>query len=138
MDRFTWKAPDDTYQIDDCMAVHTVTCFDEDFKNAFTIYEGAAIDKLGHYEDLEEQGRLLVLPCKVGDTIYQTKYKCVCTLGHTFLHNTCHSPIECTKCRAVKVERWIIETTFSIDMLDRIGKDLFLTREEAEVALKNI
>ena len=70
MDRFTWKAPDETYQIDDCMAVHTVTCFDENFKNAFTIYEGAAIDKLGYYEDLEEQGKLAVLPCKIGDTIY--------------------------------------------------------------------
>lgn len=26
--------------------------------------------KLGNYEDLEEQGRLIKLPCKVGDTIY--------------------------------------------------------------------
>lgn len=25
---------------------------------------------LGHYEDLEEQGLLLKLPCKVGDTVY--------------------------------------------------------------------
>ena len=51
MDRFTWKAPDETYQIDDCTAVDKVTCFDENFKNAFTIYEVAAIDKLGKYED---------------------------------------------------------------------------------------
>ena len=28
------------------------------------------IDKLAYYEDLEEQGRLLKLPCKVGDTVY--------------------------------------------------------------------
>lgn len=27
-------------------------------------------ERLAHYEDLEEQGRLLVLPCKVGDTVY--------------------------------------------------------------------
>lgn len=26
--------------------------------------------KLGKYEDLEEQGRLIKLPCKVGDTVY--------------------------------------------------------------------
>ncbi len=26
--------------------------------------------KLGNYEDLEEQGRLIKLPCKVGDTVY--------------------------------------------------------------------
>ena len=27
-------------------------------------------EKLGKYEDLEEQGRLVKLPCKVGDTVY--------------------------------------------------------------------
>ena len=27
-------------------------------------------DKLAHYEDLEEQGRLVVLPCKVGDRLW--------------------------------------------------------------------
>lgn len=138
MDRFTWKAPDETYQIDDYKAVHAVTCFDENFKNAFTIYEGAAIDKLGYYEDAEEQGLLLKLPCKIGDTIYQTCYKCNCTLGHTFLHNTCHSPIECRKCKAVIIERWIRESTFSLSMIDRIGVDFFVTREEAETALSNI
>ena len=30
----------------------------------------AEYDKLKHYENLEEQGRLTILPCKVGDTIY--------------------------------------------------------------------
>ena len=28
------------------------------------------IEKLADYEDLEEQGRLIKLPCKVGDTVY--------------------------------------------------------------------
>ena len=28
------------------------------------------IEKLAHYEDLEEQGRLIELPCSVGDTVY--------------------------------------------------------------------
>ena len=27
-------------------------------------------DRLAYYEDAEEQGRLIVLPCKVGDTVY--------------------------------------------------------------------
>ena len=30
-------------------------------------------EKLGKYEDLEEQGRLIKLPCKVGDTVYLIK-----------------------------------------------------------------
>ena len=29
-----------------------------------------ATQKLAHYEDLEEQGRLIELPCKIGDTVY--------------------------------------------------------------------
>lgn len=31
---------------------------------------GDVIDKLAEYEGLEEQGRLIKLPCKVGDTLY--------------------------------------------------------------------
>ncbi len=31
---------------------------------------GSPIDKLAEYEDLEEQGKLLKLPCAVGDRIY--------------------------------------------------------------------
>ena len=34
----------------------------------------AEYDKLKHYENLEEQGRLTILPCKVGDTIYTYMY----------------------------------------------------------------
>lgn len=29
------------------------------------------LEELQRYKDLEEQGRLLVLPCKVGDTVYE-------------------------------------------------------------------
>ena len=29
------------------------------------------LEELKRYKDLEEQGRLLVLPCKVGDTVYE-------------------------------------------------------------------
>lgn len=31
---------------------------------------GQCFNKLADYEDLEEQGLLLRLPCKVGDTVY--------------------------------------------------------------------
>lgn len=33
-------------------------------------YKNLLIERLGKYEDLEEQGRLIKLPCKVGDTVY--------------------------------------------------------------------
>ena len=34
-----------------------------------------AFNKLAEYEDLEEQGLLLKLPCKVGDTLYSAEYE---------------------------------------------------------------
>lgn len=43
----------------------------ENFDDQNEDYCGAAIDKLAEYEDLEEQGRLVVLPCKEGDTVYK-------------------------------------------------------------------
>ncbi len=36
----------------------------------YPTYVGRAVDKLAEYEDLEEQGKLLKLPCVVGDTVY--------------------------------------------------------------------
>lgn len=32
-------------------------------------------EKLGDYEDLEEHGLMLRLPCKIGDTIYEVSYE---------------------------------------------------------------
>ena len=44
-------------------------CRTEDWENCKTIDD--VIDKLAEYEDLEEQGRLIKLPCKVGDVVYR-------------------------------------------------------------------
>ena len=41
--------------------------------NECVIYQ--AIQKLAEYENVEEQGLLLRLPCKVGDTIYEVSYE---------------------------------------------------------------
>lgn len=126
MDRFTWKAPDGTYQIDDYRAVKMITCFDEDFKNAFDIYEGIAIDKLGRYEDLEEQERLVILPCKIGDTIfYINKYTNVIESDvvkfFTFTKDGIKPILKLHNKKFWDFYEW--------------GKTVFLTREEAEATL---
>lgn len=41
------------------------------------IFFRAVLDKLAHYEDLEEQGRLVVMPCKIGDTVWIVGTKCL-------------------------------------------------------------
>lgn len=80
----------------------------------------ACVDKLAEYEDLEEQGKLLKLPCAVGDMVYVLR-----------LDNTAYMM------NNEKV--WeIVEDKFEIFHFDSIGKTVFLTREEAEAALKKM
>ena len=67
--------------------------------------------KLKEYEDLEEQGLLLKLPCKVGDTVY-----------------------------LIKSDGKVVPRTADMQFLgvlwDDYGKEWFLTQEEAETKLK--
>lgn len=72
------------------------------------------VEKLCEYEDLEEQGRLPKLPCKVGDDVYYI-------LGIPY-----ETPCTIDKC------------TFKLSDINKIGKTLFLTREEAEAKLKEL
>lgn len=67
--------------------------------------------KLAEYEDLEEQGLLLKLPCKVGDTVY-----CIMT-GLSYKNP------------------YIFKMKFDYELMKHFGKRVFLTREEAEAAL---
>ena len=87
-------------------------CSKEDWENCQTISD--VIDKLAEYEDLEEQGRLVKLPCKVGDDVYYI-------LG---IPN--ETPCAIDKC------------TFELSDINKIGKTLFLTKSEAEAKLKEL
>lgn len=48
----------------------TPLCNGEGCKDENCIFIIDVCERLAGYEDLEEQGRLLRLPCKVGDTVY--------------------------------------------------------------------
>ena len=75
-------------------------------------------ESLKCYEDLEEQGLLLKLPCKVGSTVYQLR-------------------IDNTKYLTSNKRVWeIVETSFEIRDLENIGKTVFLAKAEAEEALR--
>ena len=92
-----------------------------------------AFNKLAEYEDLEEKGLLLKLPCKVGDTVYAitrnfiSEYRIrnfICyDNGNIFFDWKCIKGIY----KNVK--------GFHID---DIGKTVFLTKEEAEQELKRL
>ena len=85
-----------------------------------------AVDKLAHYEDLEEKGLLIKLPCKIGTPIYMTDSKCE------------GNPYECNqRCYECEFKRpCISEGRFDFDWLGTIGECVFLTKEEAEEALR--
>lgn len=77
-------------------------------------------EKLREYEDMEEQGKLLKLPCAVGDTVYVLR-----------IDNLAYMMDD-------KKVWEIVEGKFKIRHFDCIGKTVFLTREEAESALKEL
>lgn len=81
------------------------------------------IQKLGTYEDAEEQGLLLRLPVAIGSTIYRFEYP-------TKIDDNGTEWSILDKKRAT-----IKPMKFALCHLDSIGKLYFLTKEEAEQAL---
>ena len=84
------------------------------------------------YRDLDEQGLLLRLPCKVGDTVYVPTRDFISELriahisvseNNTFFH-------------------WMLNAGIYPNLdgfsVDKIGKTVFLTKSEAEVKLKEL
>lgn len=110
----------------------------EQCENAKVIIESVFSDDTSKAERIREllkadkDGRLVVLPCKVGDRLYEV---------------TGRKTISVYKVRAIRVElfglfiEWDIVEGFVWQSLSginagEIGKTVFLTREEAEKALK--
>ena len=103
-------------------------CWNCDIPPRKCMYISDALEKLADYEDLEEQGRLVILPCKVGDTLYR------------LVPNLYREYVE------IKIAQFVINKNgiyFITDKgvswsADKIGKTVFLTKFEAEVKLKEL
>ena len=83
-----------------------------------------ALDKLAHYEDLEEAGRLIELPCAVGDTIYHID---------SYLRKG-----EDTLYWEYEVKEQTLNNTYQCFMLTHVKGEIFLTKEEAERKLAEL
>lgn len=99
------------------------------------------IEKLGKYEDLEEQGRLIKLPCKVGDTVWDNDY------GRPYAYTiTAFSFGECEGyiCEPVTIKEVVFYYANSSGSItgsfveSEIGKSVFLSKSEAEAKLKEL
>lgn len=88
-------------------------------------FNGLPVDRLRELAEADKDGRLVVLPCKVGDVLYRA------------------SPSGVVVHRVVNVvyrgltSRWYIDTIPNLPYAsEELGKTTFLTREEAERALE--
>lgn len=96
------------------------------------------LEKLGEYEQAEEQGLLLRLPCKVGDTLYR-------------VNKGAKEPVIMMRVIQLYIKQIHKDrTVMRIDAINdadmgescylpcNIGERIFLTREEAEAKLKEM
>ena len=97
--------------------------------------------KLKDYEDLEEQGRLIKLPCKVGDTVWDNDCGRPCAYTITaFSFGECEEYI-CEPVTTKEVVFYYANSSGSITgsfAESEIGKTVFLTKSEAEAKLKEL
>lgn len=87
--------------------------------------QGYDLERLVNLAEADKDGRLAVLPCKVGDTLFRV------FAGEILEHKV-------RNMRYLAIQgRWDIDTTpFCSYVESSIGKTIFLTREEAEAALE--
>lgn len=92
---------------------------------------GKAIEKLCDYEDLEEQGLLVRLPCKLNGTLYSINYSNKTIVENTVIKISMNDHVKRFNCIDDNLRERIF---FSY----RIGETVFLTREEAEKELEEM
>ena len=98
------------------------------------------LQKLADYEDLEEQGRLIKLPCKVGNTVYRYVEEKGCVLEYTVWNISMSAyesggiDIVIEGCAESEDE---VEDEFSLSLID-FKNEFFNTKSEAEQKLKEM
>lgn len=95
-----------------------------------------AFKKLKEYEDLEEQGKLRIFPCAIGDTVYR-------------INKGAEQPIIPLQVLNFKIFNNNLVESFKMECVDEwdggysyrktdMGRDVFLTKSAAEQALKEM
>lgn len=106
----------------------------------------AVYRKLKEYEDLDEQGRLIKLPCKIGDDVWfvpsHTNYKLNILNHHREENKICHQ-----KVARITFSRngWYLECDKDLEyatdhiLIDKMYKETwFLAKSEAESRLEKL
>lgn len=110
--------------------------------NSGRYFIGKAIDKLAEYENAEEEGRLIILPCKPGITLYvlRKKYTKCSRYNEEFdEYSCCGCEDECDSHLFYYIAPCPDVTAEQILEFERRGvlnKIVFFGKEKAEKALK--
>lgn len=91
-----------------------------------------ALMKLQDYEDLEEQGLLLKLPCKIGDTVYAITRNFISEYLICSIEKDDEGFFFNWRCK-----KGIYKNVWGFTDYE-IGKSVFLTKEAAEKALERL
>ena len=101
-----------------------------------TEFEGLPIDRIRELAEADKDGRVVVLPCKVGDTVWivGAVRKLYSAKVRTFF---CGNP-SAVRGRDPDGHIHMIRTTECDIPMQEFGKTVFLSREEAEKALQEM
>jgi hypothetical protein len=88
--------------------------------------------RLRELAEADKAGRVVVSPCKVGDTVYEVTNRK--TISEYRVKEICVE-LFCTFIKWDVVAGFVDKSIFGVSV-DEIGKTVFLTREEAEKALE--
>lgn len=90
------------------------------------------VDEWLEYKRLKEQGRLVILPCKVGDKVYVTERRVIKCKIKSIEFFECGISIKLMYAGENELlEHWKTSVT-----IDEFGEKVFFTKEEAEQALE--
>lgn len=121
------KAYEDTH-----MMPSDVTSMRMDMAIIAALFNGVDVDRMKELSEADKDERVVVLPCKVGDRLYEV---------------TGRKTISVYRVKAIRVELFVVFIEWDLDegfvwqslagvSAGEIGKTVFLTREEAEKALE--
>lgn len=92
-----------------------------------------SVDHLREMVQADREGRCVVLPCKVGDTVYQVETSKCKNMDLYKCEDYCYGFGNCWE-----GESFVKEVKFELWMIACINKTVFLNRESAEKALEEM
>ena len=126
MDRWTERFNSDGEK---AIAIHNGSDFPDVYFKGEKEYD--AMNAFADYEDLEEHGLLVRLPCKLNGTLYSVNYSNKTIAENTIVRISMTDHVKRFYCIDDNLRERIF---FSY----RIGENVFLTREEAEKKLEEM